>query len=112
MSMPPIWIAMGVNQTSFDCGDLAFDHSGGGHLYGSVALLTADGTQVSKYSLAIFDDPLTTGRATLIGAGFDTAITGLAFVGGTLYGGDFYGNFYRIDPASGLLTLVGNNGLA
>jgi hypothetical protein len=76
-----------------------------------VALKTPRGDQIIKYSMANIDPD--TGAATPIGEGFgQTAITGLAFVGDTLYGSDFSGNFYRIDTASGTLVLLGNNGQA
>ncbi len=105
---PGIYTAMGIGPPQMDGGDLAgpMDRT---ILYGSVVRTTDE--EIIKYSLATFD--LLTGEATLIGDGWgQTAVTGLAFVGETLYGGDFNGNFYRIDTGSGALTLLGNNGKA
>ncbi|RJR43272.1 MAG: hypothetical protein C4567_06010 [Deltaproteobacteria bacterium] len=105
---PGTYTAMGIGPPQMDGGDLAASMLRP-WLYGSVVQATDEA--VIKYSLAIFD--LHTGEATLIGEGWgQTAITGLAFVVDTLYGGDFNGNFYRIDTGDGTLTLLGNNGKA
>ncbi len=62
-------------------------------------------------------DP-TTGAGTLVGSLVEADMTahrmpGCAFVGGTLYGGDGMGlNFISVDVSTGIVTVIGPNGVA
>ena len=83
-------------------------------LYGSVSSATAD-HDADIFSLCTLDPA--TGKATLIGSGFENAITGLAFVQdsnpptGTMFACDYSGAFYRLNTEDGGLVFLGSNAI-
>jgi len=89
--------------------DVALAMSASGQLYG-VAYALADTTHPNRSWFADIDAATAgvTPKAALTGEQW--LMTGMTFAGGNLYGGDWSGNFYSIDPATGATTLLGNNG--